>query len=478
VTVEDFLECVENVRGSGPWTARCPAHDDRNASLSVGEGDEGLLVKCHAGCTFEEIIKAVGGGSQEPEAIYSYTDEEGNELFQVLRKPGKDFPIRHWDPFQPSTDGGGWVWSGKGVRQVLYHLPEVLGADEVFVVEGEKDVESLRALGKVATTNSGGSARWRDEYAASLAGASVIRLVVDKDEAGKKWARAVLRSLEGQDVRVYEAKEGKDVTDHLEAGHKLEDLVRIELDAPKRNYQPLDLFQSVPPVKWVVENIVVGGEATLLIADGGSGKSYFALAMALAVAGGEDFIGCQTTQGRVIYVDEEGSPDLALQRFAELGATDEQKHNIDYLNFAGVDLVRRPGKLIEDAKLVQPKLVVIDSHAKVTRTGEENSNNEMGKAWDDGFLPLARESGAAVLVLHHTNGYGGSRGASQIRNSADQVLTMEKEGDNTQKVWPSKQRRMTKVLHFEFKQVGHERYELTSYNPWREPIMQPSEVTW
>ena len=89
MTVEDFLECVENVRSSGSgWTARCPAHDDRNASLSVSEGDEGLLVKCHAGCTFEEIIKAVGGGSREPEAIYSYTDEEGNELFQAVRFPG------------------------------------------------------------------------------------------------------------------------------------------------------------------------------------------------------------------------------------------------------------------------------------------------------------------------------------------------------------------------------------------------------
>jgi len=152
-----------------------------------------------------------------------------------------------------------------------------------------------------------------------------------------------------------------------------------------------------------------------------------------------------------------------LQRLSQLGATDEQKANIDYLNFAGVDMVRHPEKLIEDAKLVQPALVVIDSHAKVTRVGEENSNNEMGKAWDDGFLKLARETKAAVLVIHHTNGQNDSRGASQIRNSADQVLTMSKQADGSQVVWPSKPRRLTDRIHFEFKAYGDGTYRLEPY---------------
>jgi RecA-family ATPase len=223
---------------------------------------------------------------------------------------------------------------------------------------------------------------------------------------------------------------------------------------PPRHYQPLDLFAPVPPVEWVVENILVKGEATLLVAEGGAGKSYFALALSLAVTIGDWFLDGRTTQGRVMYVDEEGSPSLALQRIAQLGATDEQKANLDYLSYPGVDLVRAPEKLIEEVRQVEPILVVLDSHAKIARASEENSNNEMGKVWDEGILRVARWCDCAVLVIHHTNGYGGSRGASTIRNSADQVLTMVKQEDRSRVLYPSKPRRRMNRLHFDFKKVG------------------------
>lgn len=43
------------------YSDRCPAHDDRHNSLSIGIGRDGrLLLKCHAGCTFEEILDAAG----------------------------------------------------------------------------------------------------------------------------------------------------------------------------------------------------------------------------------------------------------------------------------------------------------------------------------------------------------------------------------------------------------------------------------
>lgn len=62
VTVEEFLGRVERVKrdGSG-WIARCPAHEDRHPSLSVSVGDaDRVLVKCHAGCSVEAIVAAVG----------------------------------------------------------------------------------------------------------------------------------------------------------------------------------------------------------------------------------------------------------------------------------------------------------------------------------------------------------------------------------------------------------------------------------
>ena len=62
MTIEDFLESLESVTISGnDWSARCPAHDDTNPSLSVAEGDDGrILVHCFAGCTAEDVTAALG----------------------------------------------------------------------------------------------------------------------------------------------------------------------------------------------------------------------------------------------------------------------------------------------------------------------------------------------------------------------------------------------------------------------------------
>jgi hypothetical protein len=53
------LECVRS-RGTGKWSAKCPAHPDRSPSLSIAEGQKGLLLKCWAGCTLQEITGALG----------------------------------------------------------------------------------------------------------------------------------------------------------------------------------------------------------------------------------------------------------------------------------------------------------------------------------------------------------------------------------------------------------------------------------
>jgi len=61
VTVDDFLPRLEAVRRSSRgYVARCPAHADRHPSLSVSEGERGILVKCWAGCTTKEIVGALG----------------------------------------------------------------------------------------------------------------------------------------------------------------------------------------------------------------------------------------------------------------------------------------------------------------------------------------------------------------------------------------------------------------------------------
>lgn len=236
--IESFLDKLEDVHPAGTgYVGICPAHDDRQASLGVTEGDEGLLITCHAGCTTESVLQAMGlqwrdlffnaVNYAEPEAIYGYTDEQGNVLFEAVRFPGKKFRQRHRDP-----ESGEWVWNLDGVRRVVYGLPEVIAAvaagTTIYICEGEKDAEALRALGKVATCNPMGAGKWRDEYTQFFVGAAVI-IVADRDEPGRAHAEQVKQSLQGvaRDIWVVQARSGKDAADHLAAGHAVEQFMPL-----------------------------------------------------------------------------------------------------------------------------------------------------------------------------------------------------------------------------------------------------------
>lgn len=163
-------------------------------------------------------------------AVYPYTDERGKRLFEIVRrewmeggKRKKTFLQRHWDA------SGAEVWK-KHPRQVLYRLEKIAGADEVWLVEGEKDVHSLEALGLVATTAPGGSnARWLAGYSGSLAGKRVW-IIPDNDEPGAKHAQKAFDALSAcarvAVVRV-PGPEHSDVTDWLAAGGTIETLLEI-----------------------------------------------------------------------------------------------------------------------------------------------------------------------------------------------------------------------------------------------------------
>jgi hypothetical protein len=115
--------------------------------------------------------------------IYDYRDEQSGLLFQVLRLLGHKF-------FQRRPDGnGGWINKITGIRRVLYKLPELLAAAAdsiVFVCEGEKDVDALRALGLVATTNPGGAGKWREAFNECLRGRHVVVLPDNDPQATDK----------------------------------------------------------------------------------------------------------------------------------------------------------------------------------------------------------------------------------------------------------------------------------------------------
>ena len=225
----DFIAAIEQHTGrpgrrNGKNTRLlCPAHDDDHPSLDVAEGDNRKPVAvCRShGCSYESICEAIGwqtsSSDWEPEAVYVYTDEQGKPLREVGRFPGKRF-------LQRRAGAPDWRGGVRGVRSVLYRLPEVITAaaagETVYVAEGEKDVHALERAGVAATCNPMGAGKWREKYAETLRVADVI-IVQDKDDAGRKHATQVAASLEGiaKSVRIVEAAEGNDAADHLAAGY-------------------------------------------------------------------------------------------------------------------------------------------------------------------------------------------------------------------------------------------------------------------
>jgi putative DNA primase/helicase len=228
----------------------CPAHDDSTESLSVGEGKDGkALIKCFANCTTEQVVKAIGLNMVDlmpPTekqtrskaklgpivATYDYRSLDGTLAHQTTRHEPKEFRQRR-------PDGNGWVWSLKGIKPLLYRLPELAAAPEstkIVFVEGEKDADRLAALGFVVTTSPMGAGNWKEHYADSLRGRHVV-ILPDNDDAGRDHAHAVAKSLQGVGAQVKwlelsDLPPKGDVSDWLDAGGTAEQLSALVEAAP------------------------------------------------------------------------------------------------------------------------------------------------------------------------------------------------------------------------------------------------------
>ena len=246
----DLLAAFSGVKKSGAgWTAKCPAHEDRRASLSIGQGDDGRwLLHCHAGCELDAILveakleardlfpqKGNGTSNQRIAKIYDYRDVRRELQYQVVRYEPKNFRQRRPDGH------GGWIWSTKGVQPLVYHRPDLKGREAVIVAEGEKDVDRLWVLGLPSTCNHGGAGKWNPSHTEQLVAAGVKRVVVtpDADTPGQTHGQAVAQSCvaAGLTVKIVTLPDGaKDVSAYLDAGGTKADLLALIKAAPL--YEP------------------------------------------------------------------------------------------------------------------------------------------------------------------------------------------------------------------------------------------------
>jgi 5S rRNA maturation endonuclease (ribonuclease M5) len=234
--ITEFLRNFQNVKKTvNGFVALCPSHDDKRQSLTLREGDGKILVNCFAGCDVQTIVSDLGltmrdlfeesKGFQSNSSkrriveIYKYTDENGKTLYENVKFEPKDFRQRHFD--KTSNE----IWNLNGVRRVSYRLPELIKAvnedTDIWLCEGEKDVENLRSLGFTASSFK----NWKREFNAFIKGAHVC-LLIDHDKAGIKLANDAAKELSGAVASIKSIdlfkdeplpeKHGKDFSDWFE----------------------------------------------------------------------------------------------------------------------------------------------------------------------------------------------------------------------------------------------------------------------
>lgn len=477
------------MRKSGEgWTALCPAHDDTRNSLSIKPGKGGLvLLYCHAGCSYEQIIAAINIERQEHSmgsshgklvGIYPYLAHDGTLLYQVVRYEPKDFRLRRPD------GSGGWVANLDGAKRVLYRLPQLLAAntgEPVLIVEGEKDADCLCSLGFVSTTNFGGAAKWRAEYNDCLRNRSVV-IIPDNDKPGRDHAEQVAYSLYGVAAKINliqlpDLPLKGDVSDYFNAGGTPETLREIidsavewqpsnvdgHASADESKDKPLIYtfgeFMSIPFD--TSENIAFHlqrGEVGLLNAVTNRGKSTLIRNAILALATGGEFspvvergkprrgllLDFETTQARLqsdfrIMTRDFPKSEIALV-YENLYIACEGMVGDDLLSLSlHMDMIER------EALIHKADFIVIDTMSEAFDLRDENNNAEVSRVVIKPLRKLARTLRCAVLIAHHigksnedsaardTRAYRG-RGASTFGCGGATVLLMTADAHDPNRV--------------------------------------------
>lgn len=461
--------------GGNEFKARCPfpPHEDTNPSFNFNnqtgqylcrgcgkKGDifhfYGKLNSLDTKRDFPKILKGISKDFGIPweeqkgriTKTYDYVNQDGNLLFQVCRvEPGKNGKSKDFSQRRPGPNGD-WIWNLKGIEPVLYGLPEVLKAQEILIVEGEKDVDNIMALGFTATTNPMGAKSWKDSYNEPLKGKNII-LIPDNDPEGREHMTQVAISLNGTakslkwidleglpskgDVSDWIAKR----TDKQDAAERL--AIMIENADPyeppkKASIEDAILSASdfvllnVPEKRemlfpWLKENSV-----NLIAGWRGAGKTWFALSLLDAVSNGKPF-GPWECKNPVpcLFLDGEMPVGDIIERTNYLQINSDRKNPLHiysdaYANSLGLprahlasETWRTKMKSILIARKI--KLFVIDNLASLAGGLDENSK----KDWDpiNSWLLELRFAGISTIMLHHVNKEGGQRGTSGREDNLD-----------------------------------------------------------
>ena len=282
MTYEDVLTHFKiQRRYQGKAQAICPAHTDREASLTITSGRESVLIHCHAGCSIENVLAAAGlkksdlfyegakpadswrayiesREKKKIDAVYNYVSTSGEYAFTKIRLQDKKmlYGVLRNGRFTYGLGGRTRkelcaVYAPDGIQFVS---KAILEGKPIFIPEGEKDVDTLSKQGYVAFTY-GGVNDWTVNMA-QLCKDATVYVLADNDEPGKRVAKTIQSDLQGiaksttKVVPVPDVPKA-DISDYFVAGHTKEEFEKLILG----EYTESDGLSASEPVMQEPDNL-------------------------------------------------------------------------------------------------------------------------------------------------------------------------------------------------------------------------------
>ena len=404
----DLLTGVQHYQGGS--NARCPAHDDGTASLSVSPGDDGgIVVNCHAGCDTADVLKVMGlsfadlGALPHKVAEYHYTDSQNRVLWTVERWASpKTFRCRPGLPLKSKRVLYGASWIAKARAE---NRP-------ILVVEGEKDADRAHAENIPATTCVLGAGSWLPHYSDELAGLDVL-VVADNDPAGKRHAQAIYKSLDGiaASVRLLKSRSGSDLSDHFDAGFTVDDLDPLGWGGRMPCYRGTDLVDE--PVRWAWAGHMPLGAITVIDGDPGDGKSVLTCELAarwsshlrMPDGSANPFDGPVNV---IMVCAEDHLKATVAPRLRAHGADMSRMHLINMGNEEGApfSLGVNLGDLEEVIAEHQAKIIVLDPVMAYLPDGTDSASDMSVRRALAPLMLLAARHDVLIIVVRHLNKSG------------------------------------------------------------------------
>jgi hypothetical protein len=385
-------------------SARCPAHDDRNASLSVTGMPEKTLIHCHAGCDTRDILAdlelTLADLYDERSATYRYDDG------RIVKR------------FYDSTGTKKFTQANAGPTSTLYHASRIAEAPplrNIYIVEGEADVHTIEAMGGYATTAPQGAKSFHKVDVEPLRGRRVI-VVVDRDDAGTTWAQQVRAKLDNvvEKMRFVHARTGKDASDHFAAGHNFEHFEAHEPPAPEEDTPTtrvkLTKASAIPMkgTRWVYRGRIPHGMVTLLAGREGIGKSTVSLDIAAQLTRGDlpgRFEG--KPQPVIICATEDSWSHTIVPRLMAVKADMDRVYHIAVQdedgNSRGIIAPQDTHRMETAFQQVHPALMLIDPlMAVIDGKIDTHKQAEVQQALEP-LVKMCDRIGMAVLAVIHVN---------------------------------------------------------------------------